>query len=233
MSRMDRLIRDIKNEVEYTRDWTGKAVLAPEVIAAMQEVPRQEFVPDSAREFAFENGPLSIGYGQTISQPFIVALMTDLLEPRADSVILEVGTGSGYQAAVLSMLVRRVYSVEIVPELAARAARLLQQLDYRNVEVRQADGYFGWPEHQPYDGIIVTAAAPMIPPQLVEQLKPGANLVIPLGAPFSHQELIVVKKNPSGEITTRNVLSVAFVPLTGVHDEPQNGSSSEGIDPGI
>jgi protein-L-isoaspartate(D-aspartate) O-methyltransferase len=230
MTKMNRLMREIEKEVEYTFDWTGRSALSPLVMKAMRETPRGQFVPDSAQEFAYDNGPLSIGYGQTISQPFIVALMTDLLIPRPDSVILEVGTGSGYQAAVLSVLVRQVYSIEIVPELASRSARLLASLDYSNVEVRQGDGYFGWPEHAPYDGIIVTAAAPMIPPRLVQQLKPGANLVIPVGETFSHQELMVIQKKASGEIETRNVLSVAFVPLTGMCSEKENNASTE-LDP--
>ncbi|MCI0668692.1 MAG: protein-L-isoaspartate(D-aspartate) O-methyltransferase [Methylococcaceae bacterium] len=217
MNKVDRLLREIEKEVGYTREWTGKSALASEVIEAIREVPRHRFVPELAQAFAYENGPLSIGHGQTISQPFIVALMTDLLNPGPNSVILEVGTGSGYQAAVLAILVRQVYSVEIVPELASKATRLLKNLDYANVEVRQGDGYYGWPEHAPYDGIIVTAAAPMIPPRLVQQLKPDANLVIPVGEPLSHQELMVVSKKADGEVVTRNVLSVAFVPLTGSH----------------
>lgn len=228
MSKVDRMLREIKMEVHYTREWTGKAALGSEVINAVRDVPRDRFVPGSAQEFAYENGPLSIGYGQTISQPFIVALMTDLLNPNPNSVILELGTGSGYQAAVLSQLVRQVYSIEIVPELARRAARLLNQLHYANVEVRQGDGYFGWPEYAPYDGIIVTAAAPMIPPRLVQQLKPDANLVVPIGLPLSHQELMVIRKKANGEIATRSVLSVAFVPLTGSHDEPDGAQVTSG-----
>jgi protein-L-isoaspartate(D-aspartate) O-methyltransferase len=219
VNKLNRLIREIEREVESTSCWTGVSALSPSVMDAMISTPRPDFVPEIARAFAYDNGPLSIGYGQTISQPFIVALMTELLAPRPDSVILEVGSGSGYQAAVLSGLVSQVYSVEIVPELATRAGRLLNQLGYTNVEVKQGDGYFGWPEHAPYDGVIVTAAAPMIPQRLVQQLKAGANLVLPLGEPFSHQELMVIQKQPDGHCTTRKVLSVAFVPLTGVHDE--------------
>lgn len=218
MSKVDRLLRDIEREVEYTRRVTGKTVLAPRVMAAMAKVPRHEFVPDSVQHFAYENGPLSIGYGQTISQPFIVALMTDLLNPQPDSVMLEVGAGSGYQSAVLSLLVRQIYTIEIVPELASQAAERLKRLGYANVEVQQGDGYFGYPEHAPYDGIIVTAAAPTIPPPLIEQLKPGARLVIPVGSPFFHQELMLIEKNAAGEVTTRDVLSVAFVPLTRDHN---------------
>jgi protein-L-isoaspartate(D-aspartate) O-methyltransferase len=231
MNKMDRLLREIEKDVKYTCDWTGKSVLASDVMEAMREVPRHLFVPDSAQEFAYENGPLSIGYGQTISQPFIVALMTDFLNPRPDSVILEIGTGSGYQAAVLSVLVKQVYSVEIVPELASRTARLLKQLDYGNVEVRHGDGHFGWPEYAPYDGIIVTAAAQTIPPDLVRQLKPEANLVIPVGEPLFHQELMVVRKNANGETATRSILSVAFVPLTGGRN-PDPGARITSADSG-
>ncbi len=219
MNKLNRLIREIESEVESTSSWTGISTLSPLVMKVLKSTPRHEFVPEMAHAFAYDNGPLSIGYGQTISQPFIVALMTELLAPRPDSVILEIGTGSGYQAAVLSNLVSQVYSIEIVPDLASRAGRLLNQLGYTNVEVKQGDGYYGWLEHAPYDGIIVTAAAPMIPPQLVQQLKPGANLVIPVGEPFSHQELMVIQKKPERYCTTRNVLGVAFVPLTGIHAE--------------
>ena len=219
MTDIDRLIREIEKEVGYTSDWTGKSKLTGEVMQAMRNVPRHLFVPEAAQDFAYDNGPLSIGFGQTISQPFIVALMTDFLYPNAESVVLEIGTGSGYQAAVLSVLVRQVYSIEIVAGLASGTAGLLKQLDYTNVQVRQGDGYFGWPEYAPYDGIVVTAAAPIIPPPLVQQLKPGANLVIPVGEPMSHQDLIVVEKKADGQIATRTVLSVAFVPLTGIHSD--------------
>jgi protein-L-isoaspartate(D-aspartate) O-methyltransferase len=209
------MLRDIEMEVRYTRDLIGKDALDERVMAAMGEVPRHEFVPAYEQTYAYANGPLPIGCGQTISQPYIVALMSDLLEPQPQDVILEIGTGSGYQAAVLSRLVRQVYSLEIVPELAERAAQCLQRLGYRNVQTRLGDGFNGYPEHAPYDGIIVTAAAPSIPPPLIEQLKPDAKLVIPVGLPFSHQELMVVEKTAEGELNTRHVLGVAFVPLTG------------------
>ena len=214
-TRKQRMLRDIEMEVEYTRNMIGKAVLDSRVMAAMKAVPRHEFVPPEGQDQAYYNGPLPIGYGQTISQPYIVALMTDLLEPEADHVVLEVGTGSGYQAAILSRLVKQVYSLEIVEPLAQRAAKALQRLGYDNVECRAGDGYNGWPEHAPFDGIMVTAAAPTIPPPLIEQLKPGGRLVLPLGLPHYNQELMVVEKHTSGETTVRDVLGVVFVPLTG------------------
>jgi protein-L-isoaspartate(D-aspartate) O-methyltransferase len=216
------MLREIETEVHYTRDLIGKDALDPRVMQAMRDVPRPEFVPEDSKGLAYYNGPLAIGYGQTISQPYIVALMTDLLDPQPDDVMLEVGTGSGYQAAVLSKVVRHVYSVEIVHELATEAAMRLQRLGYGNVTVKHADGYHGWIEHAPYDGIIVTAAAPSIPQPLVDQLKRGARLVIPVGQPYLHQELLVVEKGLDDAISTRTVLGVAFVPLTGAH-EAQSG----------
>lgn len=209
-----RLIADIEREVRITRDMIGRERLSEAVMAAMAEVPRHRFVPEHLLEYAYDNGPLPVGYGQTISQPYIVALMTDLLEVGKDAVVLEVGTGSGYQTAVLSRVVRKVYSVEIVEPLASAAATRLRELGYDNVETRIGDGYNGWVEHAPYDGIIVTAAAPHVPPSLVEQLKPGARLVIPVDAPFGGQELLVIDKDEGGRIASRSVLPVAFVPLT-------------------
>jgi len=208
------MLRDIEREVAYTRHEVGRDAFAPRVMAAMAAVPREQFVPESGRHLAFANGPLAIGHGQTISQPYIVALMTDLLAPRPQDNILEIGTGSGYQAAVLAQLARQVYSVEIIAALATAAGQRLARLGYANVSVRQADGFHGWPEHAPYDGIVVTAAAPQVPPPLVEQLKPGARLVIPVGMPGGVQELKVVEKDADGSITSRNILLVAFVPLT-------------------
>lgn len=217
MNDREQMLRDIRWEVEMTRDHIRKDALDPRVMEAMASVPRQAFVPDGLRHRAFDNGPLPIGRGQTISQPYIVALMTDLLETRPEDVILEVGTGSGYQAAVLSRLVRRVYSLEIIPELAAEAARRLEAEGCGNVAVGCADGYAGLPEHAPYDGIIVTAAAPHVPPPLAAQLKPGARLVIPVGPPGGYQELRVLEKQADGSVRERDVLGVSFVPLTGGH----------------
>jgi protein-L-isoaspartate(D-aspartate) O-methyltransferase len=208
------MLRDIEMEVQYTRGMIGRSELNSRVMDAMGTVPRHEFVPTDARALAYNNGPLPIGHGQTISQPYIVALMTDLLDPKSDDVILEIGTGSGYQAAVLSRVVRQVYSLEIIEALSIRAEQILGRLDYSNVECRVADGYEGWREKAPFDGIIVTAASPNIPQPLIDQLKPGARLVIPVGMPYSHQELMVALKQESGEISVTDVLAVAFVPLT-------------------
>lgn len=209
------MLSDIEAEVRYTQRYTGRRSLDPRVMRAMAEVPRERFVPENLRMMAFENGPLPIGHGQTISQPYIVALMTDLLEPAAGHRILEIGTGSGYQAAILSRLCARVYSVERIGELAEAAAARLQQLGYDNVELRVGDGYAGWPEHAPYDGIIVTAAAPFIPPALTEQLRPGGYLVIPVGERYGRQELLRVQKDASGALHETTLLGVAFVPLVG------------------
>jgi protein-L-isoaspartate(D-aspartate) O-methyltransferase len=185
------------------------------VLDAMRQVPRDAFVPDDVRPLAYEDTPLPIGYSQTISQPFIVALMTDLLDVGPGDTVLEIGTGSGYQAAVLSPLVDRVYSIEIVPELGERAAGTLKEQGFDNVETRVADGYYGWAEAAPFDGIVVTAAAGQIPPPLVEQLEPGGRMVIPIGTPFSAQMLMLIEKQEDGSITTRQVLPVQFVPFTG------------------
>jgi protein-L-isoaspartate(D-aspartate) O-methyltransferase len=214
MSDQLKMISDIEREVVYTRNMIGRSALSESVMKAIREVPREAFVPLAERPFAFDNGPLPIGCGQTISQPYIVALMTDLLEIDANAVVLEVGTGSGYQAAVLSRVAQRVYTVEIIETLARQAAETLERLGYDNVSCRWVDGYNGWPEHAPYDAIMVTAAAAEIPPPLIEQLKAGGRLVIPVGRPYDYQELVVVEKSGSGEVDKRSVLGVAFVPLT-------------------
>jgi protein-L-isoaspartate(D-aspartate) O-methyltransferase len=191
--------------------------LDPRVLEAMARVPRHEFVPERQRAHAYENRPLPIGYGQTISQPYIVALMTDLLRVDPDSTVLEVGTGSGYQAAVLAELARRVHTIEIIEELGDQAARRLQRLGYRNVEAAIGDGYYGWQERAPFDAIVVTAAASHIPPHLVRQLKPGGRMVIPVGQRFLVQQLTLVEKDSEGQVATRQLLPVSFVPLTGGH----------------
>lgn len=200
-------------EARSCAHWVGRAALSPEVLEAMAAVPRHEFVPDVSKFAAYDNGPLPIGHGQTISQPYIVALMTDLLEPRAGDVILEVGTGSGYQAAVLSRLVSKVYSLEVVQPLARQAHERLHRLHYTNVEVVTGDGGMGLPDHAPYDGIIVTAAPATVPPRLLAQLKPGAKLVIPVGGRYTSQDLRVIHKDEAGNVHSRSVLPVAFVPL--------------------
>jgi protein-L-isoaspartate(D-aspartate) O-methyltransferase len=185
------------------------------VLGAMLAVPRHLFVPDEHRDRAYGDHPLPIGHGQTISQPYIVAFMTELLELEPGDRVLEVGTGSGYQAAVASMLADSVFSVEIVPELAADAEARLDRLGYRDVRVRNADGYFGWEQHAPYDAIFVTAAAGHVPPPLLQQLVPGGRMAIPVGGPFQVQNLVLVEKAADGTVTTRSVLPVRFVPLTG------------------
>jgi len=208
------MLHTIEEECRVTGGLTGRYTLRQEIFDAMAAVPREEFVPDELKPCAYDNSPLPIGNGQTISQPFIVALMTDLLEPEPDDTILEIGTGSGYQAAVLSQLVKRVYSLEIIPALAAQAARRLQHLGYDKVEVIASDGSSGLPEHAPYDGIIVTAATPRIPEALIEQLTAFGRLVIPVGRPHLPQDLRLVEKF-GGKIISRSILSVAFVPFTG------------------
>jgi protein-L-isoaspartate(D-aspartate) O-methyltransferase len=207
------LVAEIESEVLETRHYTGVARLNPRVTAVIGRVPRHEFVHASQLRWAYENRPLPIGHGQTISQPYIVALMTDLLDPQPDNVILEVGTGSGYQAVVLAELVRSVYSIEIVAALAHSAEQRITRLGYDNVKVKHADGYYGWPEHGPFDGIIVTAAGTMIPPPLIDQLKPGGKMILPVGGQFTAQHLVLLNKQTDGKITTRQILPVSFVPF--------------------
>jgi protein-L-isoaspartate(D-aspartate) O-methyltransferase len=187
----------------------------PEVLNAMRSVPRHEFVPAEYRSVAYQDRPLPIGHGQTISQPFIVAYMTQTLQVSSNSVVFEVGTGSGYQAAVLAEIVDTVHTIEIIEPLATSARERLDRLGYDNVVVHQGDGYFGWEEAAPYDAIIVTAAAGHIPPPLLEQLKPGGRMVIPIGPVHAVQQLILVEKDSQGSITTRQLAAVRFVPMTG------------------
>jgi protein-L-isoaspartate(D-aspartate) O-methyltransferase len=192
---------------------TGRVKLGPAVMAAMGKVPRHRFVPALEAAFAYSNRPLPIGHGQTISQPFMVALMTDLLDLKPGQRVLEIGTGCGYQAAVLAEIAREVYTIEIVEPLAQEAAARLAALGYRNVSARAGDGYRGWPEHAPFDAIIVTAAAPAVPQALVEQLKPGGRLIIPVGAQWDAQQLLMIDKDAAGATSTRRILGVRFVPL--------------------
>jgi protein-L-isoaspartate(D-aspartate) O-methyltransferase len=207
------MLADIESEVAFTRHFIGKNKLAPEVMAAMRNTPREEFVPDELQPYAYDNGALPIGQGQTISQPYIVALMTDLLQPQQDHKVLEIGTGSGYQTAVLSQLVNMIYTIEVIKELGKAAAERLQRLNYTNIKTRIGNGYQGWAEYAPYDGIIVTAAASHIPQALIAQLKPGGRLVIPVGLPYMRQELMLIEKDYESNTHVKDILGVAFVPL--------------------
>ena len=211
------LVATIADNVRDTSLYLDREALDPRVMAALSKVPRHLFVPQSERGHAYENRPLPIGHGQTISQPYIVAIMSDLLKLEPGDRVLEIGTGSGYQAAVLAELVDQLYSMEIIEPLAERARTLLDQLDYQRVHSRVGDGYYGWPEQAPFDAIMVTAAAGHIPPPLVAQLKPGGRMLIPVGSRFMAQQLIVVTKDADGSVRTRQILPVRFVPLTGEH----------------
>jgi protein-L-isoaspartate(D-aspartate) O-methyltransferase len=208
----------VEEVIEFARlvgdDRSG---FSDEVLAALATVERHRFVPDTERRHAYENRPLAIGYGQTISQPYIVALMTELIEPESGDVVLEIGTGSGYQAAILSGLVAEVYSIEIIAELESQAKTRLERLGYDNVTTRLGDGYYGWQEAGPFDAIVVTAAASHVPPPLIEQLKPGGRMVIPVGGRFVTQLLLLIEKNHDGELVTQQISMVRFVPLTGKH----------------
>ena len=206
----EELIESIKAEAWLTAPFTEKKTIDPRVLSAMSKIPRDEFVQEEDRAFAYENRPLPINFGQTISQPFIVALMTDVLCPDKDSIILEIGTGSGYQTAILAELVKKIYSVEIVVPLAEQARKRLLSSGYQNVEIISGDGYVGWPECAPYDGMLVTSAVTEIPSQFIEQLKPGGRLVVPVGLPNSEQELILLQKTPSGKIIRESLLAVSF-----------------------
>ena len=211
------LVREIQREVHVTGSSLGFERLDPRITDVLRTVPRHEFVPESYLDQAYADRPLPIGHGQTVSQPYIVAIMTALLSPRPDQRVFELGTGSGYQAAVLSRLVRQVYTIEIIEPLGRAATERLERLGYDNVQTRLGDGYYGWPEAAPFDGILVTAAGDHIPPPLVRQLKPGGRMVIPVGSSFLTQQLMLVIKHEDGGIETRELLPVAFVPLTGSH----------------
>ena len=217
----DTMVEEIREEAELTRHYIDKSTFDARVMEAMAAVPRHRFVPEDAIPHAYENRPLAIGHGQTISQPFIVALMTDLLEIEGGDRVLEIGTGSGYQAAILSVLAAEVFTIEIIEPLSLQAAERFQPLGYRNVRSLLADGYYGWEAHAPFDAIIVTAAAGHIPPPLIEQLRPGGRLVLPVGSPFQTQQLVLVEKTPDGKLRTRQILPVRFVPLTGAHGTEQ------------
>jgi protein-L-isoaspartate(D-aspartate) O-methyltransferase len=211
------LLREIEQDVRDTAAYLNRRALDERVMRALATVPRHEFVQSDDRRFAYENRPLPIGHGQTISQPYIVAIMTDLIDPGAGCRALEIGTGSGYQAAILSHVCEQVYTVEIIEALGTEARERLTRLGYRNVEVRLGDGYYGWEQHAPFDAIVVTAVASHIPPPLLKQLKPGGRMILPIGTRFTAQELVLVTKGDDGRITTRQILPVRFVPLTGDH----------------
>jgi protein-L-isoaspartate(D-aspartate) O-methyltransferase len=213
-----KLLEEIAADVRDTAEFLNRRELDERVMRALASVPRHEFVPAAERESAYENRPLPIGHGQTISQPYIVAIMTDLVEPRPGCRAFELGTGSGYQAAILSELCKNVYTVEIVEPLGVEARKRLERLGRSNVEVRVGDGYYGWAEHAPFDVIVVTAVASHIPPPLIKQLKPGGRMILPVVTRFTTQQLVLVLKGADGHITTRQVLPVAFVPLTGGHE---------------
>ncbi len=208
----NRLLAEIAAEAALTAGHTGIAAFSERVMRVIGNMPRHEFVPAELQPYAYLNRPLPIGYDKTVSQPFIVALMTELLDLQADDVVLEIGAGAGYQAAILAELAQRVYSVDIIEELALGADRRLRRLGYENVQIKIMNGYYGWPEHAPYDKIMVTAATDLIPTPLLAQLKPGGRLVIPTGIP-EKQALTLVEKSPTGSIAAREVLPVRFSEL--------------------
>lgn len=206
------MIAEIVTEAALTVSHTGRASFSERIMRVIGSMPRHEFVPVELQPYAYLNRPLPIGYEKTVSQPFIVALMTDLLAPGAEDVVLEVGAGAGYQAAILAALTKRVYTVDIIEELARGAERRLKRLGYENVEVAVANGYYGWPKHAPYDRIMVTAASDLIPPPLLAQLKPGGRMVIPTGIP-DKQTLTLVEKSATGSLSAREILPVRFSEL--------------------
>jgi len=212
-----KMVKAIEADVRATSLYIDRKDLDPRVMAAMGSVERHRFVPPSEVSWAYANRPLPIGFGQTISQPYIVALMTDLAGAGPGDRVLEIGTGSGYQAAVLVAMGAEVFTMEIIAPLAAQASARLKELGYDRVRTRQGDGYYGWEEHAPFDAIVVTAAADHIPPPLIRQLKPGGVMVIPVGSRFLVQQLVLVIKDSGGGIKTRQMLPVRFVPLTGDH----------------
>jgi len=221
----ERLIAEIALEVRETARYLGTDTLDPRVVAAIRKVPREEFVPSSERDLAYINRPLPIGHGQTISQPYIVAIMTDMLAIAPDSRVLEIGTGCGYQAAVLAELAARVYTVEVVTPLAEAARERLARLGYTNIECRVGDGGLGWPEEAPFDRIIVTAAAPGRPDALIEQLAPGGRMVVPVGRASFTQTLTLIEKDAEGRVVETPKLPVAFVPL--VEKRWRGGSATD------
>ena len=208
------MVAVIAAQAVFSAGETGKAAIAPRVLEAMGKLPRHDFVPAEVRPYAYADSPLPIGCSKTISQPFIVALMTDLLDLKPEDRVLEIGTGLGYHAAILSALVQRVYSVEIIEELAQQAKQRLARQRCANVELRLGNGYYGWPEHAPFDKVIVAAGVELVPAPLLQQLKPGGRMVIPTGLPDS-QQLMLVERDPSGRVKMKEILRVRFSLLEG------------------
>ena len=217
MKKRIKMIELIEDDVRETSSYLKKSDLNDDVLKALSTVPRHQFVPDDLDHKAYYNQPLPIGYGQTISQPYIVAIMTDLLEFKKNDKVLEIGTGSGYQAAILSELVKEVYSIEIIEPLYQQAKKRFKDLDYNNIILKSGDGYYGWESEAPFDAIIVTAAASHIPHPLIKQLKKGGRMIIPVGGQFMTQQLLLIEKSVDNKIQTRQILPVIFVPLTGNH----------------
>ena len=212
-----KMMEEVSADIALEAPNTGSSTLSISVVTAMQKVERHLFVPASQVMSAYLNRPLPIGYGQTISQPLIVAMMTELMQVKDSDRVLEIGTGSGYQAAILGEIAKSVYSIEIIRPLGEQAAKRLKSLGYDNVHVRIGDGYYGWPEVSPFDAIIVTAAASHVPPALLKQLKPGGRILIPLGMHFMTQYLMLIEKQMDGSVTSRQILPVRFVPFTREH----------------
>jgi protein-L-isoaspartate(D-aspartate) O-methyltransferase len=220
-SQRRRMLEEIAALARETAPETGRGALSARVMAALEAVPRHEFVPAEARHRAYDNRPLPIGHGQTISQPFIVALMSEFMDVRPGDRVLEIGTGSGYQAAVLAQLAGTVYTVEVIEPLAREARGRFERLGYRNIVARTGDGYQGWAEHAPFDAIMVTAAPREVPQPLIDQLNTGGRLVVPVGGQLAGQSLLLIEKQADGTITRRTVLAVRFVPLTNPAEKPQ------------
>jgi protein-L-isoaspartate(D-aspartate) O-methyltransferase len=210
------MVEEVRDSATLARD-ANEADFEQKVLHALATVERHEFVPADQKRHAYENRPLPIGHGQTVSQPYIVALMTELARPEPDDIVLEIGTGSGYQAAILAGLVKHVYSIEIIEPLATEARGRLERLGYDNVTTMLGDGYYGWQEHAPFDVIIVTAASSHVPPPLIRQLRPGGRMIVPIGERFMTQQLLLLEKSESGDVITRQIAAVRFVPLTGAH----------------
>ena len=208
----EHMVAEIEAEAKLTASYTGRGAFSPAVMEVVGRVARHEFVPVELQPYAYLNRPLPIGFEKTISQPYIVALMTDVLDLGQDDVVLEIGSGAGYQAAILAELANRVYTIDIIEELAAAAERRLQRLGYTNIEVRVANGYYGWAQHAPYDKIMVTAACELLPPPLLAQLKPGGRMIAPTGI-AEKQSLTLVEKSASGSLSTRDLLPVRFSEL--------------------